>query len=97
MLVRNLDELHHVEAEQLHQGPDLLLGALPVLGREAIDGQVLHAETRTVGDGLLQRLTALLMAHGTWEALMLRPASIAIQYDGDMGRDVPALRIDDIH
>ena len=97
MLVRNLDQLHHVEAEQLHQGTDLLLGAFPVLGREAVDSQVLHAETRTVGDGLLQRLTALLVAHGTRQALMLRPASVTVQYDGDMGWNVPALRIDDIH
>ena len=77
--------------QQAHQVGDLLGRTAPVLGREAVDGQVADAEIAGGAHGAADRLDAAPMALEPRQPALGRPAAVAVHDDGDMRRDRPRL------
>ena len=76
------DEAFH----QPHEIVDLGGRPRPVLGREAVDRQVLHAELDGRAYGTPYSLHALAMTDRARQAALFGPAPVAIHDDGDMTR-----------
>jgi hypothetical protein len=72
--------------EQRHERADLLAGALPVLGGEAVEGDVLDAAVAGRADRPADRLDALAVARDDREVAAAGPAAIAIHDDRDVAR-----------
>jgi hypothetical protein len=73
--------------EPLHQSHEIVdLGGRPrpVLGREAVDRQILDAEFDGCTHGAPHGLHAHAVAHGARQAALLCPAPVAVHDDGDM-------------
>ena len=76
----------HRGGEQVHEADDLVLRALPVLGRERVDGQIAHAHVGRAADGFAHRLDTGLMAEQAVLPPLFRPAAVAVHDDGHMLR-----------
>ena len=77
--------------QQPHQVGDLLDGAGPVLGREAVDREVADPEVGRRLDGRAQGLDATAVAFEARHAAGRGPTPVAVHDDADMGRDAPRL------
>ena len=69
-------------SDEVHQRVNLLLRAVPVLGRKGIDGQVFHACPFCGFDGVVQRIDASLVAFRTVHSTLPGPTSVTIHDDG---------------
>ena len=79
--------------EQVHEQVDLALGAVPVLGRERVGAQHVHAQAHTGGDDLAQGDDAGLVALGALHAAGCGPAAVPVHDAGDMARDARHIQI----
>ena len=80
----NLGE--HGFGEQIHQSHDFFFGALPILGREGIDGEEANARVARRANELAHRRDAGLVTLQAIKRALFRPAAIAVHDDGDMLR-----------
>src|SRR4029079_2646415 len=71
--------------EHLHQRRDLLDRARPVLGREAVDGQLAQAEDDGVAQARLDGVGARAVAPLPRQPALLAPAPVAVGDDRDVG------------
>ena len=76
----------HVAVEA-HQELHLVGGARPVLGREGVRRDRLHADLDRALDHVEERVLALLVAGGAGEPALLGPAAVAVHHDRDVPRD----------
>jgi hypothetical protein len=76
---------HHLTREA-HEVRHLRLGARPVLGGEAVDGQRLEPEPDGGVDHPVQRLLAGGVADRAVQALALGPPAVAVHDHGDVAR-----------
>ena len=72
--------------EEAHQHRHLVRRTAPVLRREAIDRQELHAALDRRADDPAHRLDAAPMTLEARQAARLSPAAVAVHDDGDVGR-----------
>ena len=70
--------------QQLHNGIDLILGALPVFGRKGIDGQIAQSQFVAVFYDSAKRLCALAVTVFPGQSSFLCPAPIAVHDDADV-------------
>ena len=77
--------VQHVAVEA-HQEPHLVGRARPVLGREGVDRQVLHARLDGAGDDVEQGGLARLVSLDAGEAAPVRPPPVAVHDDRDVLR-----------
>ena len=77
--------------QKAHEVRDFLGRAPPVLGREAVDGQVADAEIAGGAHGATDRFDAAAMALEPRQAALGRPTAIAVHDDGDMRRECSRL------
>ena len=70
--------------EQAHQIADLVLGPLPVFGREGVEGQRLDAQVAGRAHDVADRLDPRAMPGDARQVALLGPAAVAIHDDGDM-------------
>ena len=69
-----------------HEGVDLVLGAGPVLGAEAVEGQGVEAEVDAVGDDGSNGFGTGLVAVGAVAPACGGPSAVAVHDDGDVAR-----------
>ena len=84
VLLHVLQDFLHVPTQQLHNAAHFFLAALPVLGGESIDRQILDAQGAAVIGDLAEGLTAGSVTGGAGQAAILGPAAIAVHDDGNM-------------
>ena len=72
--------------QEAHEVRDLFGRPAPVLGREAVEGQVPDAELAGRAHRPPDRLDAAPMALEARQAALGRPAAVAVHDDGDVGR-----------
>jgi len=77
-------------AQDRHERAHLARGALPVLDRERVEREHVHAERGAAAHRLAHRFAAGAMAHEPRHPAGLRPAAVAVHDDRDVPRDVPA-------
>ncbi len=82
--LHRVDGLQKIALEQRHDRRDLRLRALPVLGRERVDRQVVDAEVLAVRRDPSERLSSGLVPGGARQTAILRPAAVAVHDDRDM-------------
>ena len=82
----------HETLEEAHQVGDLLGGPAPVLGGEAVQGEIADADLAGGTDGAPDGLDAAPVSLDPRQAAPRRPAAVAVHDDGDMGRE-PRSRI----
>ena len=76
-----------------HEESDLVGRALPVLGRERVDGEVLHADLDGARDDVEQRRLPRLVSLDAREAAAVRPPAVAVHDDRDvLGHGAPGQR-----
>ena len=74
-------------AVESHQKAHLVGAALPVLGRERIDAEVLHSDRDRAGNDVKQRSLARAVALDAGQPLQVGPASIAVHNDRHVFRN----------
>ena len=79
----------HGLREEVHESHDFFFGAFPVLGRERIDGEVLHTYVVCGTNGLAHRLDAGGVPLQAVESAFLRPSTVAVHDDGNMDGNAP--------
>ncbi len=82
--LHRVDGLVEIFPQQTHDRFDLVLGALPVLGGEGVDREVLHADVPAVGRDLAEVFRAHGVARRAGQAAALGPAAVAVENDRDM-------------
>ena len=75
-----------------HEVAHLVDRPAPVLGRERVDGEPLHAELERAVDGVEERFLASSMALGAGQASLLCPPPVAVHHTCDVDGD--AVRVD---
>src|SRR5690606_39000162 len=70
--------------QDAHQKLDFAPGPSPVLGREGVDRQNLHAKLDRGPDNTAQVLRAVTVSFSAWQPTRGRPSPVAIHDDGDV-------------
>ena len=68
--------------DERHQCFDFGGRAIPVLGREGVEGQVFDTQPCGFGGNLLHRLHSLGVSCRAWQSFLLCPSSVSIHDDG---------------
>ena len=73
--------------EQIHEREDFGFRALPVLGRESVEGEELDPQIAAAFDAGADGVGAFFVAFDPGQAAFLGPAAVAIHDDRDVARD----------
>ncbi len=73
--------------EQVHEREDFGFRALPVLGRESVEGEILDPQIAAAFDAGADGVGAFFVAFDPRETAFLRPAPVPIHDDRDVTRD----------
>src|SRR4051812_28117965 len=71
----------------MHERKHFRFRALPVLGGEGVERQILDAQIAAAFDALAHRFRALLVAFDPRQPAVLGPAAVAVHDDSYMARD----------
>ena len=82
--LHRVDGLAQVLLQKAHDGLDLVGRALPVLGGEGVDRQILHADILAVGRDLAEILRPDGVPRRAGKTAASGPAAVAVQNNGNM-------------